>query len=402
MKKYKSQDRLIFLSVLVLSILGIVMVGSASIGAATTYGSKWAILNIIKQIVFSLIGLIIMIIVSRLYTNSLINKNTWFTFFCCIGGSLLICLAWPAEKGSRAWIRGLPLGMTLQPSEFCKILLVLLLAYFFVDMPKKYPVRNMYTYSSAQRYEEAKKRHITQCYIKPLVVIATEILIVAILQSDKGTAIITLLICLMSFFTARDKLYSRFQGWMVGLLFIVLITSPLWFQFIIKGYMKSRFITWLNPLVDVTGESLQVANALIAITNGGLFGVGLGNSTQKFGYIPEAHNDFISSIIFEELGIFGLALIMIPYIIIIFRLLSYARKAIDPKTTIILTGIASYFFLHLFINIGGVSGLIPMTGVPLLFVSAGGSSILSAFFAIGVAQALISRENKLARELAQN
>ena len=93
---------------------------------------------------------------------------------------------------------------------------------------------------------------------------------------------------------------------------------------------------------------------------------------------------------------------MIPYIIIIFRLLSYARKAIDPKTTIILTGIASYFFLHLFINIGGVSGLIPMTGVPLLFVSAGGSSILSAFFAIGVAQALISRENKLARELAQN
>ena len=137
-----------------------------------------------------------------------------------------------------------------------------------------------------------------------------------------------------------------------------------------------------------------MANALIAITNGGIFGTGLGNSIQKYGYVPEVHNDFITSVIFEELGLFGLALIMVPYAIIVFKLISYASKSKDPKTTIILLGIAAYFFLHLFINLGGVSGLIPMTGVPLLLVSSGGSSTLAAFIAIGIAQALISKDNK--------
>ena len=127
MKRYKSQDRLIFLAVIVLSILGIVMVGSASIGAATTYGSSWAIMNIVKQLLFCLMGLAIMIVLSRLYSNSLINNKTWFFVYIGVLFSLLICLAWPAEKGSQAWIRGLPLGLTIQPSEFAKIFLVLII-----------------------------------------------------------------------------------------------------------------------------------------------------------------------------------------------------------------------------------------------------------------------------------
>ena len=163
---------------------------------------------------------------------------------------------------------------------------------------------------------------------------------------------------------------------------------------VLKGYQVSRITAWLDPLSDPYNTSQQLVNALIAFKNGGLFGLGLGNSTQKFGYIPEAHNDFIGAIIYEELGIIGLGLIIIPTCIIIFKLLNYSQKIKENKSRIILLGIASYFFLHLLINLGGVSGLIPMTGVPLLFISSGGSSTVTAFVAIGIAQAIIARYNR--------
>lgn len=395
MKRYKSQDRLIFLAITVLSILGIVMVGSASIGAATTNGSTWAITNIVKQLVFCLVGLCLMVIISRLYSSAIINRRTWKIVYGLMIGSLLICLAWAPEKGAQAWIRGLPMGFTLQPSEFSKIILVIILAYLLVEMPKKYRLRHSTTYRSLQSYENAKKTRKIHCIYMTLAVVLSTIAIIALVQNDTGTAVITLAICLASFFVAKERIYRKFQNFMVLCVIVILVTLPLWYNLIVKGYMASRFESWLNPLSDVTNTSQQLANALIAITNGGIFGVGLGNSTQKFGYIPEAHNDFISSIILEELGLVGLALILIPYMIIIYRLLKYAKNANDPKTTIVLTGIASYFFLHLFINLGGVSGLIPMTGVPLLFVSSGGSSTMAAFAAIGVSQALISKENKI-------
>lgn len=402
MKRYKSQDRLIFLAITVLSILGIVMVGSASIGAATTNGSTWAITNIIKQLVFCLVGLFLMIVISRLYNSAIINRRTWGIVYVFMIGLLLSCLLWTAEKGTQAWIRGLPFGLTLQPSEFSKIVLVMILAYLLVDMPKKYRLKHPTTYRSLQSYENALKARRIHCIYKPLFVVLVAIAVIALIQNDTGTAVITLAICLASFFVAKERIYTKVQNLMLIGVLVVIVTLPLWYNFIIKGYMATRFQTWLNPLSDVTNTSQQVANALIAITNGGIFGVGLGNSTQKFGYIPEAHNDFISSIILEELGLIGLALILIPYMIIIYRLLKYAKHASDPKTTIVLTGIASYFFLHLFINLGGVSGLIPMTGVPLLFVSSGGSSTMAAFVAIGVAQALISKENKIAEMKSQS
>ncbi|MBU9904719.1 FtsW/RodA/SpoVE family cell cycle protein, partial [Thomasclavelia ramosa] len=115
---------------------------------------------------------------------------------------------------------------------------------------------------------------------------------------------------------------------------------------------------------------------------------------QKFGYIPESQNDFIGAIIYEELGIIGLGLIIIPTCIIIFKLLKYSQEIKENKSRIILLGIASYFFLHLLINLGGISGLIPMTGVPLLLISAGGSSSVTAFVAVGVAQAIIAKHNR--------
>ena len=392
-KKYKTRDRWILLSVITLSILGVIMVGSASIGLASVRGWRWAIMNMAKQIIFCTIGLFFMTGFSKFYKGTFLNRNTWFIFYIIMILALLSCLIWEGEKGTQAWIRLIP-GFTIQPSEFTKIGMMILLAYLFVDMPKRFRLKPTSYYRSALHYREAIKRRAINCKYIPFIVVLGLVITVAFIQKDMGTAIITLMICVACFFGAREKIYLRYQNFIIVVGLIGLITSPIWYKVIIQGYKKSRFITWLNPLVDPTNTSQQVANALIAITNGGIFGTGLGNSIQKYGYVPEVHNDFITSVIFEELGLFGLALIMVPYAIIVFKLISYASKSKDPKTTIILLGIAAYFFLHLFINLGGVSGLIPMTGVPLLLVSSGGSSTLAAFIAIGIAQALISKDNK--------
>lgn len=112
----------------------------------------------------------------------------------------------------------------------------------------------------------------------------------------------------------------------------------------LEPYQLNRIYIWLDPLIDPSNRSYQIINSLIAFSNGGLFGLGFGNSKQKFGYIPESHNDFIGAIIYEELGLFGLALIIVPTCIIIFKLLKYSNEVKENKSKIILLGIASYFF----------------------------------------------------------
>lgn len=392
-RKYKTRDRLIYIMVLWLSILGIVMVGSASIGLASVNGSNWAIVNMVKQIIFCLIGLFLMALCSKFYKSAMINKRTWWPFYVAMMLALLSCLLWAAEKGTKAWIRLIP-GFTLQPSEFTKLGIVLVLSYLLVDMPKRYRIKHKSYYRSFNHYEESKKNRKIHCIYVPILVVIVLVGTIAFIQKDMGTASITFLICIAAFLSAKDKIYASYQNKIVVIATILIVLGIIAVNTVVSGYMKSRFITWLDPLSDPTGASQQVANALIAITNGGIFGTGLGNSIQKYGYVPEVHNDFITSVILEEFGLVGLAAIMIPYAVIVFRLLKYAKNTKDPKTAIILTGIASYFLLHLFINLGGVSGLIPMTGVPLLFVSSGGSSTLAAFISIGIAQALISKDNK--------
>ena len=133
---------------------------------------------------------------------------------------------------------------------------------------------------------------------------------------------------------------------------------------------------------------------MIAFTDGGIFGLGLGNSIQKYDYIPEAHNDFIGGNYLWRTWYFWVGFNDYSNSYYIFRLLKYADQIQNNKSRVILIGIASYFMLHLFVNLGGVSGLIPMTGVPLLLVSSGGSSTIAALIAIGIAQAIISKFNK--------
>ena len=159
----------------------------------------------------------------------------------------------------------------------------------------------------------------------------------------------------------------------------------------LQEYQINRIYSSINPFSDQYGSGYQLINGLVSFASGGWFGVGFGNSVRKYTNFPAANTDFILAIIVEELGFIGFLMILVPYCIIIFRLMNYALKIRNEKAKIILIGVAMYFLLHFILNVGGVTGLIPLTGVPLLMISAGGSSTLAAMSALGIAQAIISR-----------
>ena len=164
------------------------------------------------------------------------------------------------------------------------------------------------------------------------------------------------------------------------------------------GHVASRFANAANPLgdddSDLYGQSYQPANALYGIANSNIVGQGIGGSSRKFGYLTQADSDYILAIVIEETGIFGLGFIAAGYGILLFRLFKYAFKTSFVPYKVVLSGGALYFFAHFVLNIGGVSALIPLTGVPLLFISSGGTALVSSYLTIGICQNVIANINR--------
>lgn len=407
MFRSRYSDRLIDVALLVISVFGVVMIGSASVDQTGAQGGLLAIKNMFKQSIFVFGGIVVMLFIKRFFKTSWINRHSLKIAYVLIAALMLFCLMFENEHGGHSWIPIFGV-FSLQPAEFAKLLVMAILAYYMVDVAaairisprlsyeKKLALSNHHLMGSLIEFFLSKYKLI-QCLILPLVLCAIILVICIVFQKDLGTGAIILGIVVVCFFSANNRYYRKFQKPAFKLLCVVVVLGLLAIPLIVKafdGYRIERLITWLDPLWDPLGKSYQQINGLIAFAQNGLWGKGLGNSTQKFGYIPEAYNDYIVAIIFEELGVLGLALVIIPYTIIIWRLFYYSFRVSDGKAKIMLCGIGSYFFFHLLLNLGGVSGLIPMTGVPLLCVSMGGSSTLSAFMAIGIAQAIIWRYNK--------
>lgn len=390
MKRYylfpRLNERWIDIPIYALSIFGIFMIGSASIGDVDG-DTVSTVFLVVKQMFFCFFAFIIKTLVQKKFSYSFINSHM-VNFLMIVGAiAMTICIIFPAINGAHAWI---PLGiMTLQPSEFVKVVIPLFLAYYLVKVPNILKIsRSM----SKEQILERSQQRFKSALLFPLGSCIAIFGICAFVQNDTGTSFVIAFITMVCFFVASHKMYKKYQRFFGRILialgaFILLFGKKI--VSYLPAYMESRFASWLNPMGDVYGTSYQLVNGLIAFSNNGLFGLGYGNSTQKFGYIPEACNDFITAIIFEETGIFGLALVLGCYGMIIYQLFKYAFLVKDERGKIILIGIASYFFFHLLLNLGGVSGFIPLTGVPLLCVSAGGSSLLACYIGIGIAQGII-------------
>lgn len=379
-------DLMIHLAMFALMIYGTLMIGSASMGLAVSNPS-YLVKTVIKQIVFVVVGYFIMCKLSNWFRLERL-KSKKFPFLI-IGMEVLLvsCIAFTASGGAHAWIR-IPIpGMevSLQPSEFAKIISILIVAAYLGDVKKIYP----------------RKRDL---FVRPLLFIGIYLITVLFVQHDFGSmAVIFLIVCVCLLIPTHPQaknfqIFLKIAFWvMVGV--AIFILSPLGTHLIeslpfLSTYQKNRFLSAVNPFQDIYGSSYQIVKGLVSFADGGLLGVGYGNSVRKYTDFPAANTDFILAILVEELGFLGFLLLIALYSLIIFRLLYFATKIQNEKAKIILTGTAMYFVVHCFFNIGGVTGLIPLTGVPLLMISSGGSSTMSIMFMVGIAQAVISQYNR--------
>ena len=387
--KRRGVDKTVYFCVVILTIYGIVMIGSASVGQSAKMGPMYASMNMIKQAIFVLGGFAAMIFLTRCFKKSWVNANSTWIFYVIGLVLMLACLFFEDGKGSHAWIR---IGsFTIQPAEFMKVIMILFLSFHFGEIEEYCQIpRNI----TRQKKEELQKRKLWYCILRPILAIFIAFFVGVFLQKDMGSSLIMAFICMMLFFITPRPYYTKYKKLALILLIIGFILILLSATFILKPYQLGRIYTWLNPLGDIEGDGWQLTNALIAFATGGLFGKGFGSSTQKYGYIPESHNDFIVAIIYEELGLVGFMLFLIPYVIIIYKMFHYALRIKDTKSKLILYGVGLYFFTHLLVNVGGVSGFIPMTGVPLLLISSGGSSTLAAMMGLGIAQSIIAKYNR--------
>ena len=388
MFKRTGTDKTIYACTIFLACFGIVMIGDASVGMSASRGSNFATINLLKQCVFVAGGFFCMFLFARVYKTRRISETIMLSAYVICILMMLACLMWTINN-SHAWIKVGPI--TIQPVEFMKLVMIIIFSYIFGVLPDQVRISNRL---SAEKRKKLVRRKFILCVAFPALLVFFAFFICWKVQKDMGSGLILLVMSACLFFATPSQYYRPYKIIGLFLVFLAVLVFILFHERFLKGHQMARIASWLNPLKDIYGSNYQIINGFVGYTNGGLIGRGFGNSIMKFGYIPEAQNDFISSIIVEELGLVGFAAFFIPYSIIICRLFRYAFCMKESRDKLTLIGIASYFFVHLMVNVGGVSGLIPMTGVPLLLISAGGTSTLMALTCIGVAQALIAKYNR--------
>ena len=374
MRKYlayyvRNFDYPLFFTYVFLCIFGLVMIYSASIivsfnedGTADYYFRK-QLTNLIVASIFFIAGAFFPY--KHFSSKNLMKTLLFVTLFLFIW---LLIDGYEAG-GARSWIN--VFGITMfQPSEFAKLFIIIYFAGAFYRKSLNNPMENL------------EPNNIVYPIIVWLIIvsfIATE--------TDLGAMIIISGIA-VAVIAASGIHIKKFMKFLSVLVFFgaAIIGAAI----LIKGddfltpNRIGRIKAFLNPFEYETGSSYQIVNGYIAIGSGGLEGVGLGQSIQKLGYLPEPQNDFIMAIIAEELGILGVIIVLGGLGFIVFRGLMIALKTRDPLARMLASGIASWIAIQTFVNIGGLSGLIPLTGVTLPFISYGGTSILFLSIAMGI------------------
>lgn len=374
MKKIiKYVDKPLLIVSVLLFIIGLIMVFSASNVTAYMSHDVSPYNYFIKQGLFLLVGLIMSLIMIK-FTTKAYGVFSWGLLLIIIISLLMLLVIGQAKNRAISWYDLGPIS--IQPSEFAKVITIVWLA----------------------RYYEKNKKMTS--YTKSLFPIGVCLLITFLIfiQPDLGTAIIYTVIVGVMFLAAPiiKEIKTKTIFALLGLIVfagIVLIGSG---KTVLLERQLERF-DFTNPCDKLLTTGNQVCNCYIAINNGGLTGVGLGNSTQKYLYLPEPYTDFIFAIIVEELGIiFGVGII-IMYVFLLYRILKIGRDSPTNRGALLCYGVAVYIFLHIAINLMGIFGLMPMTGVPLPFMSYGGSFTICLIAALTIVQR-VSVENGLCKE----
>lgn len=385
LKKLRYLDYYLLVPYLLLCAIGVVMVYSASAyWIKNQYG--WAETTVLmRQLTYVLLG-VLLAWFFYYFKLSVFRSPGWQKFML---GVLFIMLLYltvlshldpaAAINGATAWIRIGPIQ--IQPTEFAKLGVIIYLAHMF-----------------ASRQDQMAAPDFSIMQLAQPVLMISLILILVWFQPDTGGAIIIAGITLVMLAASGISLkygfgFAAFIAAILGLGYYVINRLPL-ADLASKSYKLRRLIAAVHPFAMRKLEGNQVVNSLVAIAHGGLLGVGLGNSSQKLGYLPEPYTDFILAVITEELGLIG-ALVVIGLIFwLIMRIYFVGSKATRPFYALISYGIATMMMLQTIFNVGAVTGVLPVTGVTLPFISYGGSSMLVLSAGMGIMLNISAKEKQ--------
>ncbi|WP_071395469.1 FtsW/RodA/SpoVE family cell cycle protein [Bacillus tuaregi] len=361
-KIFKSYDYSLIIVLTMLVIFGLIMVYSASMVSAVQryevasdyFYQKQKLNLVISALVFTFTALIPYKI---LQSNKILVPMVFLSLF----GLGALFIFGHVAGNAQSWFK---IGASsLQPSEFVKLCVIIYLSA---------------VYAKKQSYINEFNKGV----VPPLAYLVLVVVFVAI-QPDVGTAAIILLIAATVIFSSGMSF--RNIGKLAGIGLIAAIPLLIMMSGILFSDVRvGRFLAFQDPFKDEQGIGWQLANSYMAVGSGGLKGLGLGQSIQKLGYLPESHTDFIMAVIAEELGIFGVGFVLLCLGYIVLRGIFIGMKCKDPFGSLLAIGISSMIGIQSFINLGGISGVIPLTGVPLPFVSYGGSSLLQLSLAMGI------------------
>ena len=349
-------------SALLLLILGLVMVLSASsIESYKIFGSAYTLAQ--RQAMFAVAGVVLMFVLART------NLRFWrfiawgllaFAFILLV----LVLFIGVEVAGQRNWIEIFG-PFRLQPSEFAKLAIII----WGADLLTR-----------KERMLDSWKHLLI-----PLLPVAGAMILLVLLEGDVGNALLLSVITAGLLFAAGAplRLFAALGAFGALAIWMLTLAAP---------YRMERFSSWLNPGEDRLGTGWQITQGQYAMGTGGLFGVGLGASREKWGNLPEAHTDFIFPVIGEELGLVGTVSVLILFGVLAFAIFRLARTTSDPFVRLASAGVGCWITFQAILNIGGVLGILPITGVPLPLVSYGGSSLIPTLAAIGMVLSFARQE----------
>lgn len=359
LESIKKIDWIIVVLALLLISLGLLVLYSSGIKSAEVTSQ----LDTSRQFFYVGVGLALMFFFARLDYRVL--KNYAFLLYAmALAGLVWVDLAGRTSFGAQRWIS---IGFfQFQPSEFAKLIFIIVLAKFY-----------------SRHYERMSKfRYLAYS----LVYLALPLGLV-LAQPDLGTGIVFIAIWAVMTLASGVRKLHFFGLAALGLASLPLVMSRL------QTYQRNRIMTFLNPAADPLGSGYNVSQAMIAVGSGGLFGKGLSAGSQsQLNFLPSQHTDFIFAVLAEKLGFVGGAVMLGLYLALILRATLVATKASDNFGAFLVIGISTMLIFQMLVNVGMNMGIMPVTGIPLPFISAGGSSILISMISIGIVLSVSSRK----------
>jgi rod shape determining protein RodA len=355
----KQFDYVLLLAALALVALGVLLIYS---GSLPSYASSSAVIEhpVARQIAFAAIGVAAMFAIARVDYRLWGYAAKWL-FLGSLASLLFVLVVGQAAYGSRRWIE--LAGTQVQPSELAKLIVVIVLAKYLTDRQERMGGLAVFVTSL-------------------VIVLVPTALVFA--EPDLGSAIILLAIWLAIVIMAGAR-----SAHVLGLIASAAVAAPFAMIAVVSDYQRERIATFLDPGKDPLGSGFNTLQAEISIGSGRIFGKGLTHGTQtQLDYLRTQTTDYIFSVLGEELGFVGVVILFALFVVLLMRCLQTAASARDPFGRLLATGICTYILFQVFINVGVNIRLVPVTGVPLPFISQGGSSLLTLFIALGILESV--------------